>query len=79
MTAPLGKLERIPLRKAWAHEAGEFTPWLAQAENLTLLAESLGLGECAGACRLHGACVGAGGQAAGHVWLSQSGRPAFAD
>lgn len=41
----LGKLERIPLRKAWAHEAGEFTPWLAQADNLTLLAETLGLDE----------------------------------
>lgn len=45
MKAPLGKLERIPLREAWAHEAGEFTPWLAQADNLTLLAESLGLSE----------------------------------
>ncbi len=45
MKSPLGKLERIPLRKAWAHEAGEFTPWLAQADNLTLLAESLGLSE----------------------------------
>lgn len=45
MKPPLGKLERIPLRKAWAHEAGEFTPWLAQADNLTLLAESLGLSE----------------------------------
>jgi hypothetical protein len=45
MKAPLGKLERIPLRKAWAHEAGEFTPWLAQADNLNLLAEALGLDE----------------------------------
>ena len=45
MKNPLGKLERIPLRKAWAHEAGEFTPWLAQADNLTLLAEALGLDE----------------------------------
>lgn len=45
MKTPLGKLERIALRKAWAHEAGEFTPWLAQADNLTLLAESLGLSE----------------------------------
>lgn len=43
--SPLGKLERIPLRKAWAHEASEFTPWLAQADNLTLLAETLGLDE----------------------------------
>lgn len=45
MKTALGKLERIPLRKAWAHEAGEFTPWLAQADNLNLLAETLGLDE----------------------------------
>lgn len=45
MKASLGKLERIPLRKAWAHEAGEFTPWLSQAANLQLLAEALGLNE----------------------------------
>ncbi|MCE2659706.1 MAG: DUF4268 domain-containing protein [Rubrivivax sp.] len=45
MKTPLGRLERIPLRKAWAHEAGEFTPWLAQADNLNLLAETLGLDE----------------------------------
>lgn len=45
MKPPLGTLQRIPLRKAWAHEAGEFTPWLAQADNLNLLAESLGLNE----------------------------------
>lgn len=45
MKTPLGKLERIPLRKAWAHEAGEFTPWLAQPDNLNLLAKALGLDE----------------------------------
>lgn len=45
MKPPLGKLERIPLRRAWAHEAGEFTPWLSQADNLALLAEALGLDE----------------------------------
>jgi len=45
MKFSLGKLERIPLRKAWAHEAGEFTPWLAQVDNLQLLAEALGLNE----------------------------------
>lgn len=45
MKTPLGKLERIPLRKAWSHEAGEFSPWLAQADNLNLLAETLGLDE----------------------------------
>jgi len=45
MKLPLARLERVNLRAAWKHEAGEFTPWLAQADNLTLLAESLGLGE----------------------------------
>jgi len=24
----LGKLQRVPLRDAWRHEEGEFTPWL---------------------------------------------------
>lgn len=45
MKTNLGKLERISLRKAWAHEAGEFTPWLAQVDNLILLAETLGIDE----------------------------------
>lgn len=45
MKTPLGKLERIPLRKAWSHEAGDFTPWLALPENLGLLADTLGLDE----------------------------------
>ncbi len=31
MRALLGKLERVSLRKVWSHEAGEFTPRLAQA------------------------------------------------
>lgn len=45
MKPPLGRLERVNLRAAWKHEAGEFTPWLAQDENLQLLAEALGLPE----------------------------------
>jgi hypothetical protein len=45
MKSPLGKLERVSLRRAWTHEGGDFTPWLSQADNLTLLAESLGLNE----------------------------------
>jgi hypothetical protein len=40
----LGKLERIPdLRAHWPSEERDFTPWLAQ--NLDLLAETLGLGD----------------------------------
>lgn len=39
----LGRLEPVPLREAWPHEAGNFTPWLAQPENLSLLAEAVGM------------------------------------
>lgn len=42
---PLSKLERVPLREAWKHEAGDFTPWLAEAPNLDALAQALGLSE----------------------------------
>lgn len=43
----LSKLERVPLREAWKHEAGDFTPWLAEADNLNALAEALGVSELA--------------------------------
>lgn len=39
----LARLERLPLRSVWAHEAGSFTPWLAQPENLQFLADAIGL------------------------------------
>ena len=45
MKAILSKLERVPLRDAWKHEAGDFTPWLAESENLTLLADTIGLSD----------------------------------
>lgn len=41
----LSTLTRVPLREAWKHEAGEFTPWLALPDNLGRLAEELGLDE----------------------------------
>ena len=41
----LSKLVRVPLREAWKHEAGDFTPWLAQPDNLNMLADTLGLSE----------------------------------
>lgn len=41
----LSTLTRVPLREAWKHEAGEFTPWLAQPENLEKLSDELGLSE----------------------------------
>jgi hypothetical protein len=44
-TKNLSKLERVSLREAWKHEAGDFTPWLAEEDNLNTLAEALGLSE----------------------------------
>jgi hypothetical protein len=45
MTPPLGRLVSVPLREVWAHEAKDFTPWLADGESLALLADTLRLGE----------------------------------
>ncbi len=39
----LGRLETVNLRDVWTNEAGDFTPWLAREENLSVLAETLGL------------------------------------
>lgn len=41
----LGKIESVPIREAWSNEASDFTPWLAQEDNLNTLAESLGISE----------------------------------
>lgn len=39
----LGRLEPIKsIRSVWEDEASDFTPWLAEPENLSLLAETLG-------------------------------------
>ena len=44
MTAiELGRLKAVDLREIWQSEPGEFTPWLAKPENITLLGETLGL------------------------------------
>ena len=39
----LGRLEKVGLREVWAHEAGNFTPWLAQPDNIALLGDTIGL------------------------------------
>ena len=42
----LGTLEKIDdIRLAWRGEATDFTPWLAEAENLSALADALGFGK----------------------------------
>lgn len=44
MDLKLGKLKKIEdLRKVWPHEASNFTPWLAEEENLALLGEAIGI------------------------------------
>ena len=44
MTQQLGRLERVTdLREIWKTEATHFTPWLAREENLSLLADAIGL------------------------------------
>ena len=39
----LGRLKRVELRDAWLGEATDFTPWLAQPENMALLGEAIGI------------------------------------
>lgn len=44
MEISLGRIEKVIIRDVWQHEALAFTPWLAQDENIALLADTLGLG-----------------------------------
>ena len=37
----LSKIKRVDLRTIWPHEACDFTPWLAQSENLNALGNAL--------------------------------------
>ena len=39
----LGRLQRVELRTVWTNEPAEFTPWLAERENLQILGDTLGL------------------------------------
>ena len=43
MDEKLGQLEKVDLHKVWKDEAGQFTPWLAQPENLKLLGDTLSM------------------------------------
>jgi hypothetical protein len=44
-SSSLGRLSRTSLREIWLHEAQNFTPWLAQPENIALLGATLHLGD----------------------------------
>ncbi|MBU0534803.1 DUF4268 domain-containing protein [Patescibacteria group bacterium] len=43
MKKDLAKLQKIDLREVWGHEAIDFTRWLSQEENLSLLSEAVGV------------------------------------
>ena len=44
MTSPnFGRLISVNPRQAWQSEADDFTPWLAEPENLTLLGKTIGV------------------------------------
>ena len=40
---PLGRLKPVPLRDAWESESGDFTPWLAQEQNIQILGSAIEL------------------------------------
>ena len=41
----LSKITKVDLRSCWQNEASDFTPWLASEENISLLADALGMNE----------------------------------
>lgn len=43
MNEELSRLEEVDLREVWKHEAQDFTPWLTEEENLSLLGETLNM------------------------------------
>lgn len=43
MKTPLGRLEKVELRDYWKDEAKDFTPWLAEDDNINLLGETVGM------------------------------------
>ncbi|MBF0383455.1 MAG: DUF4268 domain-containing protein [Magnetococcales bacterium] len=45
MNSPLGQLQRVELRTIWQTEDCDFTPWLAQEENLAILGKTIGIDE----------------------------------
>ena len=40
---PLARLERVDLRDYWEREDTDFTPWLAEEDNIALLSEAIGM------------------------------------
>jgi hypothetical protein len=42
-TKTLGRLQKVELREAWSSESSDFTPWLAEEENLKQLGDAIGI------------------------------------
>jgi hypothetical protein len=40
---PLSQLQKVDIRAVWTNEAQDFTPWLAEEQNIDLLADTIGL------------------------------------
>src|SRR5512135_1175583 len=40
----LGTLKRIDLREYWKHESLDFTKWLSEPDNISLLSDEVGIG-----------------------------------
>ena len=43
MKTQLSKLEDVDIRSIWDNETTEFTPWLAQPENIDNISEQIGI------------------------------------
>ena len=41
----LSKMDAVSIRDCWANEAQDFTPWLAEDENIAQLADAIGIDE----------------------------------
>ena len=41
MSQKLERLTRVPIREFWTNEASDFTPWLANEENIVLVSEAI--------------------------------------
>lgn len=38
---PIGRIQEVPLREIWPHEARDFTKWIASSDGLSQLSDAL--------------------------------------